>query len=116
MDSDSGEAESSRDSTTTPDWRFGKSMRNVAPRPSSLETEIVAVMVADDRLHDGQAQAGALLLRRVVRGEEARALFGRQAFAGVGNFDADGVFARRVLRRVSVPPAGMASSALRTRF
>ena len=40
VDSASCEAESSRALTTTPDWRLGKSMRNAAPRPSSLETEI----------------------------------------------------------------------------
>ena len=49
-----------------------------------------AVMIADDGLHDGEAEACAELLGRVIRGEEARALFGREAFAGVGYFDADG--------------------------
>ena len=35
-----------------------------------------AVMIADDGLHDGEAEAGALHFGRVVRSEEAGALFG----------------------------------------
>src|SRR6267154_90881 len=47
----------------------------------------VAVMVADHRLHDGQPQPRTLQLRRVIRSEQAGALFRRQAFPGVGPFN-----------------------------
>jgi hypothetical protein len=51
---------------------------------------MVRRMVGDDRLHDGQAEAGAVLLGGVVGREEALAFFGREAFAGVG--DASSLF------------------------
>ena len=45
-------------------------------------------MIADDGLDDGEAEAGAELFGGVVRRKEARAFFGREALAGVGDFDA----------------------------
>src|SRR6202030_1457799 len=47
-----------------------------------------AVMVADDGLHDGEAQPSALILGGVVRGKKARARFRREALAGIADFDA----------------------------
>ena len=52
-----------------------------------------SVMIADDGLNDGEAEARALQLGGVVGSEEARALFGSEAFAGVGNLDANGIVA-----------------------
>ncbi len=52
-----------------------------------------AVMIADDGLDDGEAETGALQLGGVVGREEARALFRREALAGVGDFDANRVAA-----------------------
>src|SRR5690349_2222729 len=49
----------------------------------------VAVMVADYRLNDGKAQAGAHLLGRVIRSEEALAFLRSEAFAGIRDFDAN---------------------------
>src|SRR6266404_6246629 len=49
----------------------------------------VAVMVADHRLHDGQPQPRTLQLRRVIRREQARALFRRQTLSRIGHFDAN---------------------------
>src|ERR1051326_5727292 len=44
-------------------------------------------MVTDDRLHDRQTQAGAMLLGGVIRSEEALALFSRQPRAGIGQLE-----------------------------
>ena len=45
------------------------------------------LMIADHRLHDGQAEAGAVALGGVVRREQARAFFAREALAGIGDFE-----------------------------
>ena len=45
------------------------------------------VVVGDDGLDNGQAEAGAVLLGRVVGRKQALALFRSKAFARVGNFD-----------------------------
>src|SRR5579883_1298067 len=50
-------------------------------------------MIAYHGLHDGEAEAGALLFGGVVRREEARAFLGRQPLAGVAHFDAHVAFA-----------------------
>src|SRR2546426_10212635 len=43
----------------------------------------LARVIGDDRLHDGEAEAGAVLLGRVVRREQSLTLLVGQAFAGV---------------------------------
>ena len=45
-------------------------------------------MIAHHRLHDREAQAGAMPLARVIGSEQARAFLRRQARAGVGDFEA----------------------------
>ena len=52
----------------------------------ALDGDFPAV-VADHRLHDRQSEAGSVLLGRVIRSEEPRALFRRQAGAGIGDRD-----------------------------
>src|SRR5256885_11124788 len=44
-------------------------------------------MIADNGLHDGEAQPRAMLLGRVVRSEQALALFLGEARAAVGDFE-----------------------------
>jgi len=51
-----------------------------------------AVMIADHGLDNREAQAGALDFGGVVGREEAGAFFESEAFAGVGDFDADAAF------------------------
>ena len=46
-------------------------------------------MIAHHRLHDRQAQTASVLLARVIRSEDARALFGCQPRASIGDFDND---------------------------
>src|SRR5258708_17991886 len=50
----------------------------------------LAVMIADDRLCDGEAQSGAVLLGSVIRREESFAFFRGESCAGVGDVE-DGV-------------------------
>src|SRR5208283_5250897 len=50
-----------------------------------------AMVIADDGLNDGEAEAGALQLGGVVRREDARALFRREPLAGIRDFDADSI-------------------------
>src|SRR5438552_18367708 len=47
----------------------------------------LASMIAHNRLHDGEAQPGPVLLGGVVRSEQALALFFRQARPGIGDFE-----------------------------
>ena len=54
-------------------------MRNVVPLPGSLSTAIASAVIADHRLHDGEAQASAVLLGGVVRREQPFALLARQS-------------------------------------
>ena len=49
----------------------------------------LTLMVGNDRLHNRQAQAGAMLLGGVVRREQPLAFLGRQALAGVGDANLD---------------------------
>jgi hypothetical protein len=46
-------------------------------------------MIAYYGLNDRQAQTASVLLARVIRSEDARALFGREPRASVGDFDDD---------------------------
>ena len=73
-------------------------------------------MIAHHRLHDGQAQSGAVLLGRVVRREQPFAFF----FASVPGRSRKLRSARRPHCRAcdtrSVPPSGMASMAFSTRL
>ena len=56
-----------------------------------------------------------MLLAGVIRSEDALAFLAREPNAGVGDFD-DHLPSWRLVRRVSVPPFGIASIALSTRF
>src|SRR6202011_3932521 len=47
-----------------------------------------SAMIAHDRLDDCEAEAGAMLLARVIRCEEARALFRCQARSSIGGVEA----------------------------
>src|SRR4051812_3520101 len=48
-------------------------------------------MVAYDRLHNRETEAGAMLLAGVVGRENARALFGSEASAGIGDLYSDAI-------------------------
>ena len=54
----------------------------------------LASVVADHGLYDGQAQAGAVGLSRVIRREEAVAFLLGEALAGVGDFQTHAAFVR----------------------
>ncbi len=95
----------------------GRSMVNVAPRPGSLADRDPAVMIADHALHDGQAQPRAVLLGRVVRREQARALFfGVRPWPESVMAMRTHVRSPRSVRTRSVPPSGIASIAFNTRL
>src|SRR6202171_3578668 len=47
------------------------------------------VMIADHGLHDGQAEPGSLLLRRVIRREKARAFFRRKTLPRMSDLGGD---------------------------
>src|SRR6516164_3278899 len=47
-----------------------------------------SAVIAHHRLHNRQSQTGPLLLGRVIRRKQARALFRCQSLAGIGNLDA----------------------------
>src|ERR1700726_3287771 len=47
-----------------------------------------SAVIAYDRLHNRKTEARAMLLARVIRRKQARALFRRQANAGIADFDA----------------------------
>src|SRR6185437_11332663 len=46
-----------------------------------------SVVIAHDRLRYGQAQSGAVLLCRVIRGQDSVALFGCESLAGIRQFE-----------------------------
>src|SRR2546429_9185879 len=46
-----------------------------------------SAMIADDRLHNRQAESCTVLLGRVVRSEETLTFLGREAGAGIGDFE-----------------------------
>ena len=54
-----------------------------------------AVMIADHRLHDGESQPCALKFRRVIRREQARTFFRRQALTRVGHVDSNATLVLR---------------------
>ena len=100
--------------------RFKASARQIdaessCPCRASLSTRYLAAVVAHHRLHDRQAQSGAVLLGGVVGREQALAFFLGQPVAGIGDLELNaspGVAVRIVI----VPPSGMASIAFSTRF
>src|SRR5579884_3131083 len=48
-----------------------------------------SAVIAHHRLHDGQAEPGAVLLTRVIRSEQPFAFLGREAGAGVAHLQLD---------------------------